>query len=479
MVIAVLAAVGNSAAIGQSVMVARDPRGWLATVSLNGPISNDNAFFRSLGTNGRSCASCHVADQAFSITPANVRARFAATQGRDPLFAAVDGANCPNATPGDAKARSLLLQSGLIRIGRPLPANAQFTISVVHDPYGCAIFPDPGTGQSIVSVYRRPLPSTNLGFLSAVMFDGRETIAPLTNGRSFQLNLAADLAHQVIDATLEHAQAAKPPTDAEIDQIVGFELGLFTAQARDRIAGSLGAMHAQGGPMNLSSQRYYPGINDSLGSDPTGATFNAVSMTLFSPWARLSTRAGDDAAAARRAIAAGEALFDSAPLTIANVRGLNDNPALGSPASFAGHCTTCHDTPNVGNHSLPLALDIGTGHTSLSGMETDPAIAAGLVQLSMPDLPVYLIEGCPNPFAPAEPESFYTSDPGKALNSGLCSDFNRIKGPILRGLAARAPYFHNGAAATLKELVNFYNERFAMHLTGEQKEDLVAFLDSL
>jgi cytochrome c peroxidase len=49
----------------------------------------------------------------------------------------------------------------------------------------------------------------------------------------------------------------------------------------------------------------------------------------------------------------------------------------------------------------------------------------------------------------------------------------------LRGLAARAPYFHNGAAATLAELVNFYNQRFQMNLTEEQKEDLIGFLNSL
>ena len=137
------------------------------------------------------------------------------------------------------------------------------------------------------------------------------------------------------------------------------------------------------------------------------------------------------------------------------------------------------DTPDVGDHSLPLPLDIGTAHTPLPGMESDPAIGAAVAQLSMPDLPVYLISGCPNPFAPGEPESFYTSDPGKALITGQCSDFNRIKGPILRGLAARAPYFHNGAAANLREVVNFYDKRFSMQLTEEQKSELVAFLNSL
>ena len=97
----------------------------------------------------------------------------------------------------------------------------------------------------------------------------------------------------------------------------------------------------------------------------------------------------------------------------------------------------------------------------------------------MTDLPVYLINGCPNPFNYGQPASFYTSDPGKALVTGQCSDLNRVKGPILRGLAARAPYFHNGAAANLRELVNFYNKRFRIGLTATQRDELIAFLNSL
>jgi cytochrome c peroxidase len=124
-------------------------------------------------------------------------------------------------------------------------------------------------------------------------------------------------------------------------------------------------------------------------------------------------------------------------------------------------------------------LDIGTSHSVLPGTESDPNIAAGLAELSVPDLPVYLISGCTNSFNPGQAESFYTTDPGKALISGLCSDFNRGKGPVLRGLAARAPYFHNGTAAHLHELVNFYNARFSMQLSEEQKSNLIAFLNSL
>ena len=44
---------------------------------------------------------------------------------------------------------------------------------------------------------------------------------------------------------------------------------------------------------------------------------------------------------------------------------------------------------------------------------------------------------------------------------------------------ARAPYFHNGSAASLLDVVNFYNTRFKLSLTDQQKSDLVAFLRTL
>jgi hypothetical protein len=474
----------DSSQSSSTTETSNDPTGVIETLSTTGPIKTTGAFFQSLGTNGRSCSTCHIADAAFGLSVADVRSRFEKSNGQDPLFAPVDGANCPTDHQGNSASHSLLLKSGLIRIGLTLPASMQFTISVVHDPYGCAITHDPTTGLPVVSVYRRPLPSTNLSFLSAVMFDGRETIAPLNSGPSFLANLVTDLTHQAIDATTGHAQAKQPPTDSQLADIVNFELQLFSAQRRDQLAGNLAHAGAEGGASYLARQLYYPGINDSLGADPTGEAFNPSSMSLFAPWATLDEADAQNPKealrdAARRAIAAGAIVFNTAPITIKNVRGLNDNAALGKPTSIAGHCTSCHDTPNVGNHSLPLPLDIGTSHSGRPSLETDPEIAAGLEQLSMPDVPVYLISGCPDPFNPGQPASFYTSDPGKALITGQCSDFNRIKGPILRGLAARAPYFHNGAAANLQEVVNFYNERFQMELTPQQKLDLIAFLNSL
>jgi hypothetical protein len=456
-----------------------DPTGLVGTYKVDGPIDKHSEFFTSLGTNGRSCGTCHIATQAMSFTPAHAQLLYAQTRGTDPLFASFDGANCSNVAPRDRAGHSLLLKSGLIRIPLAVPANAQYSISVVHDPYGCALQVDPVTHVLTASVYRRPLPTANLSFLSAVMFDGRETLAPLTNAATLEANLRTDLMHQAMDATLGHAQALQSPTDTQLAAIVDFELALFTGQLWDNQAGLLSSGGATGGPINLSAQLYYPGINDTLGADPNGIPFNPASMTLYSAWQPSAGSRRGYTLDARAEIAAGEQLFNSAPMTIRNVRGLNDNAALSNPTAFAGTCATCHDTPNIGHHSLPLPLDIGVSHSSNPNFESDPSIAAGVAELSQPDLPLFLISGCPNPFSGGQPESFYTTDPGKALVSGFCSDFNRLKGPILRALAGRAPYFHNGAAANLHELVNFYNLRFQMALTDRQKDELVAFLNSL
>jgi cytochrome c peroxidase len=65
------------------------------------------------------------------------------------------------------------------------------------------------------------------------------------------------------------------------------------------------------------------------------------------------------------------------------------------------------------------------------------------------------------------------------LISGNYADIGKVKGPILRGLAAPAPYFHNGSAATLMDVVNFYDQRFGINFTAQQKQDLVNFLNTL
>jgi cytochrome c peroxidase len=50
---------------------------------------------------------------------------------------------------------------------------------------------------------------------------------------------------------------------------------------------------------------------------------------------------------------------------------------------------------------------------------------------------------------------------------------------VLRALATRAPYFHNGFAKDLDAAVDFYNDRFGIGFTTNEKADLVAFLRTL
>jgi len=426
-------------------LITRDGSGFLGTYSTSGPIDITNPFFQNLGTNGRTCNSCHVSSQGWTVSAEGVRDRFEDTRGTDPIFRPVDGAVCPSADVSTILARrsaySLLMSKGLIRISLPVPAAADFQITDIQDPYQC-----PQTTATQPAMYRRPLPATNLPFLTTVMWDGRES----PKGQS----LTADLTQQAIDATMGHAQGAQPSAE-QVQQIVAFETALFTAQAFDAAAGGLTAEGATGGPVNLAAQKFYVGINDVLGGDPTGAAFNPVAFTTYSDWEKLT---GRNATPARESIARGEALFNTLPITITGVSGLNDLPGL---STVNGTCTTCHDTPNVGNHSLALAINIGV---------TDYPARGGL---DISGLPVYTIKCIGNG------ATVQTTDPARALISGKCADVGKTKGPILRGLAARAPYFHNGSAATLQDVVEFYDQRFNLNMTDQQKADLVAFLQTL
>jgi len=89
-------------------------------------------------------------------------------------------------------------------------------------------------------------------------------------------------------------------------------------------------------------------------------------------------------------------------------------------------------------------------------------------------LPVITLRQKPDPT-----KEISTTDPGRALVTGKWADISKVKGPILRGLPVRAPYFHNGSAASFQRVIDFYNIRFAMGLTAQKQADLVAFLSTL
>jgi len=456
-----------------------NPTGFASTFSTTGRIDLTNEFFQDLGANGRRCVSCHLPSAGWTIVPSQVQAIFNRTLGGvidDPLglgaiFRTNDGSNSPAADVSSVAARrsaySMVLTKGLIRVGIGVPATADFELVAVDDPYNFA-------SAAELSLFRRPLPTTNLQFLSTVMWDGRETL-----GGTDHCNIAAeggkcfaaihfDLADQSNGATQGHAQAPNPITDAQREAIVAFETALATAQVWDERAKNLNAADAKGGPGAILGQAFYYGINDNLGDYRTHAPFTPIVFDIYDEW---SHRQGGGTNEARRAVARGQAIFNTKTFTISGVGGLNVdspfNPPL--PESFTGSCTTCHNTPNSGNHSIVAPLNIGLADESRR----------------TPDMPLYTLqEKCVassdgtkvvGPSCPAKS----VTDPGRALISGKFADIGKFKGPILRGLAARAPYFHNGSAADLGAVVDFYNERFGAGIVGKDKEDLIAFLRAL
>jgi len=423
-----------------------NPSGILATVGTNGAEA-ENPFFQELGTNGRSCATCHRPAQAWTITPAELQDRFTRTDGLDPIFRPNDGSNCEGAAVSTVGTRrrafSLLLAKGLIRVGMDVPVGAEFSIVAVDDPYRC------GAPLTSASMYRRPLPTTNLKFLSAVMWDGRQSKPGFVRD---------GLISQAVEAVTGHAQGAAP-TPAQVHSIVDCELGLFSTQVADRSAGSLADGAAHSGPGMLAREPFCIGINDPLDMRPVmpGACaassdgHNPFVFTLFRGW----TNAGSPH---QQAIARGEAIFNTRQFVIDNVPGLNGQPddPVRRPI-LSGTCTICHDTPNAGNHSVPMALNIGVADASRRSA----------------DLPLYTLRRL------ATGETVQTTDPGRAMVTGKWNDIGKFKGPVLRALAARPPYFHDGSAATLADVIRFYDTRFQARFTEQEKADLLAFLRAL
>jgi cytochrome c peroxidase len=198
----------------------------------------------------------------------------------------------------------------------------------------------------------------------------------------------------------------------------------------------------------------------------------------FALYDAFANPANENAAFERRreSIARGQAIFNTRTFNIVDVPGLNDgqNPS-------AGTCSTCHSNQNVGN-------DVALDPKQLGIMDNTSQVLP-----PTPDFPLfafYCPEGLlkffknpvtsPNcPGSPAACDEFDTTDPGLGLITGKCADLGKMKVPTLRGLASLAPYFHGGNAATLPDVVNFYDKRFAIKLSKQDKQDLVNFLNTL
>ena len=150
--------------------------GTLGVLNASGPVNTEgHPFFTPLGTNGRACVNCHQPTYGMSVSTSGLLQRWRFTDGKDPVFAAFDGSNCPGLPQDKESSHSLLLKRGLFRIplswppknadGSPKPV--EFTIEVVSDPTGCNTSPQYGlkSADPAISVFRRPRPVANLKYV--------------------------------------------------------------------------------------------------------------------------------------------------------------------------------------------------------------------------------------------------------------------------------------------------------------------------
>jgi cytochrome c peroxidase len=211
------------------------------------------------------------------------------------------------------------------------------------------------------------------------------------------------------------AQQGAPAPDPIIFDIVDYEAGMSHAQLRLHGAGRLDADGAHGGPEAASAQPLVDGRFD-----------------LYDAWQHSRNPH-------RRQIWRGQELFN------------------GANAPTVRSCRGCHNAANNGQNVAGAMFDIG----------------ASRPELAKADMAVYTFQRI------SDGATLQTTDPGRGIRTGKFADLNRFKTPNLRGLAARAPYFHNGIAATLDAVVRHYEATLGFVFTAPQRADLVAFLSAL
>jgi hypothetical protein len=376
------------------------------------------------------------------------------------LFNLVDEGNRPDADISTKQARkatfgpqtvNLAVTRFTRNISAAAAAAAEYSITAVEDPSGF-----PVTTSSFLN-FRRPTHMANESKMSSILnTSGPVQDIPLTLANL--LNGAAGL-HEQRDVTNNPVPQAQ--RDAARDLLVGVPAltgGLFFAQIKDKQAGRLDAEGANGGPAFLSTVPFYLGINTIPGPDPMGVAYTRKAFNIFDAWSVFADDNnchGNKRDEARGSIYRGQEIFNNHEFTISGVNGFNNVAGIGD--NFVGTCSSCHNVPNVGGHAVIRMMDIGTADEA----NCNPVLPILTVQ-NKTTMAVRRI-----------------CDLGRGQGSGLWTEVAAFRVPPLRGLAARAPYFHNGSAKNIKQAIRYHEERFNIDLGHGRRKDLEAFLGAL
>jgi len=371
--------------------------------------------FEEFHGNDRTCGDCHRPLSNFDLAPHDV-AVVHAVDPHNPLFRSVDA----DVEGGSTYAN--MIDDGLVRVHVVAAPN----VTIDSGP-GVSVRPD---GRYVVAL-RRSTPSVlNAGLEEHLMWDGRE---------------GTDLAHQALDAAIDHAQvtAAHLPTASQLGDIAFFQEHLFSSP-------SIAAFAGGGSPAAL------PDIP--------------------------ASSHGSLADSRRR----GRTFFVSGPLNSADM-------------AHRGLCATCHSGPmlnttNEFNPGDPPGRRFAGNLTSEINARSLPVytfhVALPQDLVMPPGLPIPIPPG--TLIAPAgTPITLHSPDPGALIvdtdptdASALANPcislvpclltvlgiapqpvaFHRI--PSLWGTADTAPYFHDNSANTFEEVVDHYRNGFFVETRG-------------
>ncbi len=411
----------------------------LGACSTPAPVDPGEQLFSdaTLGTNGRSCATCHVPEDDFSLTPEHVEAVWAANPN-DPLFAAIDA--------DDPEAETLTfdhLRLGLVRVWLTLPDNMDLI-----DTEGAVITPS----DRQIFVWRSVPSIADAALTAPYQLDGR----------------VGGLDAQAQGAITGHAEGATA-SPADLERIAAFERTIFTSERARTTAEYL----AGGG--DPASAPDLEAMLDLTPAEERGRVIYGQVCASCHGGANLATVTNDEI----RRLSYPELNADG------TVRYVVPPPMTGP---------TPHYVERPGNQFINIATVVenyfvfigATEHESFTRSVDFPHYRFRFYRdasrtETIADLPPSLPFPPPDPPAscgfppdamfltgfdencnPISGPNFsvqeFSTDPGRAAITGDPNDFEAFDIPTLRGIARTAPYWHNNISGTLEEVVDLYSD---------------------
>jgi cytochrome c peroxidase len=381
--------------------VARGAVGHGSQVLASGEAIFFDGTLTGLGGNGRACSTCHVAEDAFQLTPAHASARLRLLQKKrlvdpqadDPLFRPID-ADDFRVNGENANDYTTLTQDGLVRISFQLPRNVRL-VSPVGNPATA-----PLTDETTVDIWRS-VPS-----VLDVAITGPDGVLPewivaSPNRRGgYQLDARKDtLQEQALGAFVDHAQVAVLPDMKTLDDLAAFQNSLFSSRRVARLAKAIAA-----------------------GTSP-----------LPDPDRELN-----------RLESQGKAIFER---SCAHCHGNPEHPSTTTSLaqSIPGIAfNRYHDVRT----SCPRPLPPAAGSPEEPWLPCSPNVANKIrtYEITLPNGAVIRRS---------------SSDPGRLLLIGDNLEFQKFDVPNLRGISRTAPYFINNSAQTLEDVLQQYRAFFA------------------